>query len=60
MADSPHPNLSPNEAKVISQIKNLTKKCAYGNIVIVIKAGRITAIQVTQDIRTDTSGQPQS
>lgn len=51
MAEAPS-KLSPNEAQVISQIKSLTKKCAYGNIVVVIRAGAITAIQVTQDIRT--------
>lgn len=43
---------SHNEKVVIAQIKNLTRSRAYGNVVIVIRAGQITAIQVTQDIRT--------
>lgn len=52
MPDASPPKLSQTEAKVLSQIKNLTRKSAYGNIVIVIRAGMITAIQVTEDIRT--------
>lgn len=48
-------NLSPNEAKVISEIKNLTKLRGYGSITIVIRDGRITAISVTRDIRPSAS-----
>lgn len=60
MPENKPPRLSAAEKEVLRQIKYLTQKSAYGNIGIVIRAGLITAIQVTTDIRTDTGGQPQS
>lgn len=43
--------LTPNEVKIVREIKTLTKLRGYGNINIVIRDGRITAISVTRDIR---------
>lgn len=43
-------NLSDEERIVLEQIKCLTTKKAYGNVVIVIRAGVIHAVQTSDNI----------
>lgn len=43
-------NLSDEEKIVLEQIKTLTARNAYGNVVIVIRAGVIHAVQTSDNI----------
>ena len=43
-------DINDDEREILAEIKSLTEKKAYGNVVIVIRAGVIHAVQTSRNI----------